>query len=385
MVITGLNQHSKVNKMPEEILFQPFPSLNPRQLFRPMMPTYEFEVSSENLKDKISSMKKIFEKSISDHGRDSDETELLQKFERQAIECVKNNCTSEFMNDYGREMAGFETEKDAFNFLESIFGSESEDDKRERAMEDLENLTRRSEKNEKFAMFLKRIQSIAAVISEKTDARKFIVDQHFAKNLEPCNKAFLRDHGYSKKTTDEIVAFLDSRDRFLSANISAIQSTDFAAYFADKTSELLDNKFAKMEANYDQKSTELTETIKTLTATVARLEADNKKTKAAENSNKQERQNFQNSQPAFPPQFQGFSRNQQGFQPQNQFPPRVPFCINCGTQGHYKAICPKIQCYECKNFGHIGRNCSRRQNGGPVTSTQQWPQAQAQFTAPKNQ
>lgn len=80
--------------MPEEILFQPFPSLNPRQLFRPMMPTYEFEVSSENLKDKISSMKKIFEKSISDHGRDSDETELLQKFERQAIECVKNNCTS---------------------------------------------------------------------------------------------------------------------------------------------------------------------------------------------------------------------------------------------------------------------------------------------------
>lgn len=140
-----------------------------------------------------------------------------------------------------------------------------------------------------------------------------------------------------------------------------------------------------MEANYDQKSTELTETIKTLTATVARLEAENKKTKTAENSSKQERQNFQNSQPASLPQFQNFSRNQQGFQPQNQFPPRVPFCINCGTQGHYKAICPKIQCYECKNFGHIGRNCSRRQNSGPVTSTQQWPQAQAQFTAPKNQ
>jgi hypothetical protein len=384
MATTGQNQHFKVNRMPEEILFQPFPSLNPRQFFRPMMPAYEFVISRKNLMDKISSMSKIFEKSISDHGRDSDKVDLIEKFERQAIECVKNNCTSDFLNDHGREMAVFETVKDAFIFFESIFGAESEEEKRERAMDELESLTRRSEKNEKFAMFLKRIQSIATVITDKSDARNFIVDQHFAKNLEPCNKAFLRDHGYSKKSTDEIVAFLDSRDRFLSANISAIQSTDFAAFFADKTSELLDNKFAKMEANYEKKSTELTDTIKTLTATVARLEADNKKANSADNSNRQERQNFQNSQPAFSPQFQGYSGNRHGFQPNNQASQRVPFCFNCNTQGHFKSICPKIQCYECKNFGHIGRNCSRRQNNRPVTSAPQWPQIPDQIAAPKN-
>jgi len=384
MVATGQNQHSKVNRMPEEILFQSFPSLNPRQYFRPVMHAFEFIVSKENLIDKISSLKNIFEKSILDHGREADKDELLKKFERQAIECIRNNCTTEFLNDYGREMAGFETVKDACNFLESIFGTESEDEKRERAMEDLENLTRRSEKNEKFASFLKRIQSIATVVSDKADARNFIVNQHFARNLEPCNKAFLRDHGYSKKTTEEIVAFLDGRDRFLSVNISAIQSNDFAAFFADKTSELLDNKFAKMEANYDQKSTELTETIKTLTATVARLEAENKKAKSTDNVDRQERRNFENPQPAFYPQNQGNFGNQQRFSNQGQFPQRVPFCINCGTHGHYKAICPKIQCYECKSFGHIGRDCPRRQNSRPNTGAQ-WPPLSAQAPTSKNQ
>ena len=385
MVPTGQNEHSKVNRMPEEILFQSFPSLNPRQYFRPVMQAFEFIVSKENLMDKISSLKNIFEKSILDHGREADKDELLKKFERQAIECIRNNCTTEFLNDYGREMAGFETVKDAGNFLESIFGTESEDEKRERAMEDLENLTRRSEKNEKYASFLKRIQSIATVVSDKADARNFIVNQHFARNLEPCNKAFLRDHGYSKKTTEEIVEFLDSRDRFLSVNISAIQSNDFAAFFADKTSELLDNKFAKMEANYDQKSAELTETIKTLTATVARLEAERrKKAKSADIVDNQDRRNFENPQPAFYPQNQGNFGNQQQFSNQGQFPQRVPFCINCGTHGHYKAICPKIQCYECKSFDHIGRDCPRRQNTRPNTGAQ-WPPLPAQAPTSKNQ
>ena len=346
--------------MPEELLFQPFPSLNARQLFRPNMQAYEFCISKGNLTDKISAMRRIFEKSISDHGRTGEKTELVKQFERQAVDCIRNNCSSEFMNNYGREMANFETERDTFNFLESLFGSETEEEKRARASQELENLTRRSESNEKFSSFLKRIQSLAAVISDKPDARNFIVDQHFSRNIEPCNKTFLRDHGYSKKGTEEIVKFLDERERFLNVNISSLQTNDFAAYFADKTSELLDSKFSQMELIHERKNAELTETIKALTATVARLEAENKKKDAAvANPQLQNFQNFRPSQPAFQPPpsgFQGFSGPQQLF----GFRPRSPFCIHCGTPGHFKSICPKIQCYECKQMGHIGRNCPKR-------------------------
>ena len=261
--------------MPEELLFQPFPSLNSRQLFIPKMEPVEFNVSKSLLSDKIAAMRKIFEKSITDHGRNADKNDLMEQFERQAVDCLRNNCSSEFLKDYGREMASFVSEKACFEFLDALFGSETEEEKRARAIEDLEELTRRP--NEKFSSLLTRIKSVASVISDKPDARSFIIDQNFARNIEPANKTFLRDHGFGRKSTEEIVAFLDERERFLSVNISALQSNDFAAYFADKTSELLDTKFAQMELSHEKKTSELTETIKALNATVARLEAENKK------------------------------------------------------------------------------------------------------------
>ena len=362
MATTGQNSQFKVNKMPEELLFQPFPSLNARQLFKPKMEPYEFANSMGNLTDKISAMRRIFEKSISDHGRTGEKQALEKQFERQAVDCIRNNCSSDFMKDYGREMAGFETEKDCFNFLESIFGSETEEERRARAAEDLEDLTRRSEKNEKFSSFLKRIKSIAAVISDKADAQKFIVDQHFSKNLEPCNKTFLKDHGFSRKTTDEISQFLDERERYLNVNISALQTNDFAAFFADKTSEILDRKFAQMEINHESKNAELTETIKTLTATVARLEADNKKkSEQLEVSKTQNSRNFRPTQPVFQPPTLAYNGHFPGAQQQFGFPVPPRFCINCRESGHFKSVCPKIQCYECKQFGHISRNCPQRQ------------------------
>ena len=51
MATTGPTHQFKVNKMPEELLFQPFPSLNSRQCFRKMEP-YEFKFSKSLLSDK---------------------------------------------------------------------------------------------------------------------------------------------------------------------------------------------------------------------------------------------------------------------------------------------------------------------------------------------
>jgi hypothetical protein len=363
MATTGPTHQFKVNKMPEELLFQPFPSLNSRQCFRKMEP-YEFKFSKSLLSDKISAMRRIFEKSITDHGREADKSELLKQFERLAVDCIRNNCSSDFLNDYGREMANFEKEEDCFNFLESVFGSETEEERRARAVENLEELT--SSPNEKFSSLLSRIKSIATVISDKPDAQNFIIEQNFSRNIEPSNKTFLRDHGYGRKPTEEIVDFLDQRERYLSVNISALQTNDFAAYFADKTSEMLDNKFAQMELNHEKKTCELTETIKSLNLTVARLEAENKKRERKANESQFERpQGFQAQQPAFHPQQPAFNSFFGGQQQSGGLSQRAPFCYECRTPGHFKSVCPRIQCYECKSLGHIGRNCPKRQSQQP--------------------
>ena len=171
----------------------------------------------------------------------------------------------------------------------------------------------------------------------------------------------MKDHGFSRKTTEEIVTFLDERERYLNVNISALQTNDFAAFFADKTSEILDRKFAQMEINHENKNAELTETIKTLTATVARLEADNKKkSEQLEVSKTQNSRNFRSTQPVFHPPRLAYNGHFPGAQQQFGFPAPPRVCINCGEPGHFKSICPKIQCYECKQYGHIGRNCPQR-------------------------
>jgi hypothetical protein len=35
-------------------------------------------------------------------------------------------------------------------------------------------------------------------------------------------------------------------------------------------------------------------------------------------------------------------------------------CTNCWERGHHLAVCPKTQCFNCKQFGHLSRNCDAR-------------------------
>ena len=96
MVNDGTNLQTKVLKMPEELLFSHFPTLNPRQFFRPNMLPFEFENSQNSLKDKKKAMRRIFEKSITDHNREAEKDALILQFERASVDCIRNNCSHDF-------------------------------------------------------------------------------------------------------------------------------------------------------------------------------------------------------------------------------------------------------------------------------------------------
>ena len=115
------------------------------------------------------------------------------------------------------------------------------------------------------------------------------------------------------------------------------------------TSEKLDSRLAQMEANYERKNDELSEMIRQLTATVAKIELEkNSKNEGSDRPvNPPAQANF------IPPYPFGYA----------QPPQSNPFCRNCNQWGHVKTRCPRIKCYECQGLDHIGIYCPKRREG----------------------
>ena len=392
MVTTGTGTQRGM-KQPEEILCSQFPSLNVRSFFRSDMLGYEFQISKNSLELKLSSIRKLFEDSI-DSGR-IDSQKLRDQFESQVVDTIRNNCSNELLNLHGRQLALCDTEKRAFDFLSSLFAQETEDEKREKARDELENLVRRSEKGEKFAAFLKRIKSVALIVSDKADVQNHMVDNHFSQNIEPANRAFLRDHGVAKKSSEDQADFLDQRERHLVANISALEASKMDSFVA-RTQKLLDNTLEKVNEtiaahsyknkdDLEKENLELKEKLDNLTAAVAKIEIN--KSNNSQNQNFAPRPFFNNQpnfapRPAFnaPPNFAPrFSSPAQRFPgqffPQNNQNSMI-ICRFCNSPGHTKPRCPYVTCYKCSQRGHLARDCQNQARQGQQPQQAQNQQAQ---------
>lgn len=371
---------SKMLKLPQEILMAHLPVNPDNQKFKPNMPDYEFSLAKTNLADRINQFSSLFEKSLEYFSLESD-NELRSQFERKCVDCLRNSCSVEFLSNFGRELAALSTFSEALSFLDDIFGEQSQEDRKEKALLDLENLTRRTDQNEKFTSFLKRIKTLAAQINEKADAQSFIVEQKFKKNLEPSNLSFLKDHGFHRESCEKISEFLDSRERHCLAQISAVSGTNVSSEiesFMGETKELLSEQLAAIYANnrkvqedHEKKYREFSETIKELKATVAKLEISKSKTgiqELQEAKRTSRPQFFQNSSFSTPPQsYQTQQFSPQGFQQRPRFQAQnfqqsgPPFCNLCQQFGHYKRRCNQVICHFCGEQGHVQRDCRRQQ------------------------
>jgi hypothetical protein len=377
-----------MSKSPEELLFSPLLA-GESNLIRPNLDYYELEIARETLQDRVKQAKSLFQKAASDHNR-TNLDELNEQFERRALSCIRKSCSVAFLDLYGRELAQQKTSKGALEYIVEIFGEESEEDRATKAQEDLEKLTRRTDSNERFSAFLKRVQSLARSISTKKDAQEHLTELYFKRQIDPSNTAFLRDNCMLKSSAFEIAKFLDDRSRFLTANVSQIGQSKIDD-FMDNTSDLLARQLdlireenSKRQTESDKKAADFAEAIKALTATVAQLKVEKSRDEPKQNSqNAQNLPNFQPNYQQFQPRFQQFppqfSSQQPFFQRYQPRQTRPLFCTTCNKPGHGKSTCRLTLCYECKNLGHIARNCPNKQ---PVSQGQ--PNAQNQ-PGPHNQ
>ena len=353
-------------KTPEEVLSLPslFAPL-PARLVRSRMPLYEFKILKMNVNDKIKRSTWLFDNSLDEHSRDN-KKDLKDQFERAAATYVLNICSEEFLKDYGEELAGFGSANERLDFLTSIFGEESDEEKVRRNKAKFEGLSRRSECDEKFSVFLKKLESCAAEITQKPDAINYIVDSQFRKSLSPELLCFLRDNTMINDTPAKIAEFLDARgrnvapvqvaqiglnnkiDSILSTTTELIAKSNFSV---EEQIGALKEEHKKAQNLASERANDLMNLVKNLTATVSKIQTGPDQAR--------QRQNF-------PPQnapVNGFVPNNfYPQQPNNGFSQRPRFCNYCKNNSHYRSNCPFVTCFSCGLKGHMRNNCPGLQN-----------------------
>lgn len=343
-------------KTPEEVLYNQnlFSTLNMRQISS-KMPHYEFYSQKTIMEDKISRANWVFKQSLSEHER-ANKSELSEQFTRLAASFVFNCCSEDFLTEFGEELAGFNTADERIKFISQIFGEESQAEKIRRNKIKFENCSRKSEVNEKFSLFLSKLESIASEITTKKDARDYIIDNQFRKSLSPEVQGFLRDNCMLDKEPKEIASYLDVRDRHISApKIAQIDLDSKIDSMVQTTSDLiakssisLEEQLTRIQAE-NAKALELTNKnlcnqIELLSAQIAKMEVERK-----QDREDFARQRFQQ------PVFQNRNQPNQG----RGFQPKPRFCTYCKTPDHYRSNCPHITCFECLEKGHIKFNCPK--------------------------
>lgn len=358
-------------KTPEEVLYSNnLFSVVPNTMIRPHMKEFEFVNIKTSIEDKIQRANWIFSKSLENHER-ANKSDLQGQFDRLAATFVFNSCSEETIKNCGEELCAFEKAEDRLKFLSSFYATETKAEKIRRYKEKLEKLARLP--NEKFELFLSKIKSIAEQITDKTDALEYIVDVKFRQILSPETESFLRDMCMLEKTPKDIAAFLDQRERNISApKIAQLKIDNKIDSFVQSTSEMIaktsiafeeqiarmEDKHKKAEETAEQRAKILNNQIENLTATIAKLSFE------------------RNTQPSAPPQFQNrFPQNPSNAQ--NAYQPRPRFCNFCKVDTHYRSSCPYITCFLCGQKGHMRNKCPNNQNTAQNPSaTQSTPLSQ---------
>lgn len=340
-------------KTPEEVLYSHnlFSAVS-NQLIRPQMENFEFINIKTAIEDKIQRANWIFVKSLENHERDNKD-DLTAQFERLAATFVYNSCSDETVKSNGEELCSFEKAEDRLTFLSSFYAIETKSEKIRRYKEKLEKLARLS--NEKFELFLSKVTSTVEQITDKADAREYIINEKFRQILSPETESFLRDMCMLEKSPKEIAVFLDQRERNITVpKIAQLQIDNKIDTLVQSTSEMIaktsiafeeqiarmEDKHKKSEEMAEQRAKILNNQIENLTATISKLTF--------------ERNNQQPSRPHFP--------NQNQSNGQNSFQPRPRFCNYCKVDTHYRSQCPHVTCFSCGNKGHMRNRCPNNQN-----------------------
>ena len=375
------NGQRSFSKSPEEILnFSSLLSAGSNQFFSTRMENFEFQMLKSKISNKIARARLVFSQSLKDHSR-ANEDELKSQFESQICDLILDSCEKSFLADHGEQIYKIDTADKRLEYIISALDSESKEEKQARAKSDLDSISRKSHKNEKFKNFLTRVRNCAELVSDSKEAQDYITSSAFKNAINPENRKFLKDNLKWNATCDEISSFLDARDRHIQApKVATVAIKDQLAEFIDLQSGIFEKNMAEIKAEAEKDKLKFTEAINALTAQIAAVKTmapkappafqQNRPNFSEENRALRFTPNVQNTGPRhFEPRM-NFQQQREQFlrYPQNENSQGTrqngPFCSFCRSTDHSRRFCPQITCFRCNQKGHKSFDCKERENTG---------------------
>jgi hypothetical protein len=283
----------------------------------------DFEFLIKNVELKMQEFQILTDAAIKGADIKSDtkeETTLAQIQERGSREIIMSYLGQDFVKRHNVEMRKM-TANEIVDFVKQIVGSQSEDQKSEKAKKQLEETDRRE--NENFEFYFNRLSAIAGVISKTKEVQDFLIRQQFKACLSPQIKQFLVDQGKNTETMPEIAKFLDDKQKFKkTVSLSSVHSDQVASI--SQQNKVLQEQLQLITELLQNKSMETDDEFRKMKKSINKIE----RTKKTENQDK-------------------------------TMETQREFCKKCGMFNHTTLECRgcRMTCNECKVIGHLRNVC----------------------------
>ena len=289
---------------------------------------------------------------------------------------ILSSLSEEFLTKHHEEIRDAKTKDALLNLLEDIIGTLTEAQIRSAAEEQLNNLTRDSENEEKFLRFYNRIERLAKNSTGTTETDKHIqshlIKKTFFRNITPKLKTFLHEHDKTGLSAKDTAAYLDKMLKYRrSVNLFNLENAEASTRMAEMAEKmdgmqkllatLLENQNATKHS-MDLQINELRSQRQTdAPKRSAKMERTPFNTKSAPRQNNAIQNTQTTSQRYVNPNWE---LNKYG----------KPFtCRKCGMRGHRDENCrgTNMICHICGQSGHIKYVCPQHPSKQINTSNMQ--------------
>ena len=249
--------------------------------------------------------------------------------------------------------------------LEEIIGTPSAKQIQNEAEENLTNLTRDIDNEEKFERFYKRLDRLAKKASDDANIQKHLITKAFTRNLTPRIRSFLHEHDKINLETSAMAKHLDKMMKYKKvAHLNNIESSESSAQMVElqKQNSEMHEKMHTMHDKMDSMQRLLAALLENQTST---------------HQNQEENLHLNQIRSQRPPSKPFIPRNKEIQPPKTQHQTQqkyinpawelnkygAPFtCRKCGLRGHRDENCKgtNIVCHTCGQAGHIKYVCPQR-------------------------
>lgn len=330
-----------------------------RKLITPRTKPADFVSAKILINDNLSRFNLLADSAI--EAAHTDHTDTATQYKNIAAkDIVISALSDDFMEKYSDEIRTTNDSESLFQLLEDIIGTLSDKQIQSNAEDELTNLSRDIENDEKFERFHKRIKRLALKASSESTIQNHLITKTFNRNLTPTIRNFLHEREKGNMATEATAKYLDQMFKHKkTASVNNIENPEASARMIE-----LQKQNRDLHEKMDSMQRLLATLLENQTSQQnSDLQIHQIKEKAPQNTkpfnlnDQRPRQNYKKT----PDQQQqryinpNWELNKYG----------APYtCRKCGIRGHRDQNCrgTRLTCHLCNQEGHIKYACPQRQN-----------------------